>query len=347
MCEIVSWNEISDRFREGLILGNGASIAVSDTFAYTTIFGEAVTLGHITPQLEQIFEHLDTADFELVLNMLMHAARINEALEIADNAETTQAYEQLRNALVQTIGAIHPGYQFARDYLLNIAEFSRHFETIASLNYDLILYWAMLLGNDEWGAHWLKDCFIGREFDSDWERFRNPHGNADSSTLVFYPHGNLVLATDLVGAEYKMGAGDFAGLLDTVTRSWEDGRYTPLFVSEGASEQKLAAIRRSSYLSTVYDDVLPELGSRIAIYGWSIGDNDRHILHAIAKADPVEIAVSVDPDKDRDALDDQCADIERKLKRHLGNRDLAVTFYDRGSGGCWCHDDWGDEEIPF
>ena len=94
-----------------------------------------------------------------------------------------------------------------------MAEFMKRFETVLSLNYDLLVYWAMLKGNDEYG-NWFKDGFIDEgRFDNDYEVLREPLG-AERATLVFYPHGNLILATDLIGDEVKLSRSGEKYVLD-------------------------------------------------------------------------------------------------------------------------------------
>jgi hypothetical protein len=68
--------------------------------------------------------------------------------------------------------------------------FASAFPTVVSLNYDLTLYWAMLLFNAANGS-WFKDAFHDGEFQTDWEYLLRPYGHAAGATLVFYPHGSL------------------------------------------------------------------------------------------------------------------------------------------------------------
>ena len=325
MSKIADWSKIADDFREGLILGNGASIALHQPFAYQSLLEQARKNGFIERSVQDIFHHLQTEDFERVLWMLWHTSRVNMALKIKDT-KTQKAYESLRSALVRTVTDIHPAYTMVSDGLSCVATFMTRFETVISLNYDLIVYWAMLLKK-----RLIKDCFHYGEFNSDWEHYRKPNGNASSSTLVFYPHGNLALATDLNGRERKLTA-DFPHLLETATSEWESGKYTPLFVSEGTSMQKVAAIGRSHYLKTVYDTVLPRLGKRVAILGWSLSKSDTHILRAICRGKLAEVAVSVLTSNPN--FEDKCAEIRRKI-RDASNSRVKVVFFDANSQGCW------------
>ena len=41
--------------------------------------------------------------------------------------------------------------------------------------------------------------------------------------------------------------------------------------------RKVAAIRRSHYLTNVYEEVLPVLGERLVVYGWSFDERDQMV----------------------------------------------------------------------
>ena len=80
---IPNWNDIAGEFRgAGLILGNGASIAVSDNFNYPSIFDKAREEGYINDSLERIFNDLHTKDFESVLRELWHSKGINRVFNL-------------------------------------------------------------------------------------------------------------------------------------------------------------------------------------------------------------------------------------------------------------------------
>lgn len=330
--DIYNWKDIQDKFAEGIVLGNGASIAVDDSFSYSSLFSTAKDSALITEHLNKIFTHLETEDFELVLRMLWHTYHINQALEIEDS-ETSSAYKELREALIHAVKKIHIEYEEAKQHLLSIAEFLKRFHTVASLNYDVLVYWAMLFANSEWSQRWFKDCFINGEFEENWDWLREPYGIADGSTLVFYPHGNLVLASDIFGGETKVASTDSDYLIDSVAQKWTSGHYSPLFVSEGTSTQKLHAISRSPYLKSVYDKVLGDLGSRIVFFGWSVSEQDEHILKAICSNEGLRaVAVSVIVTDD---VDEKCSIIEKRIEKYANTEKLEIVFFDAKSNGCW------------
>ena len=100
MADIHPWSSLAGKFKDALILGNGASIAIDPRFSYFSLFESAAERGLITENIKRIFHHLETEDFELVLRMLWHAFHINKALKIEDNA-TSATYSELRTALVR------------------------------------------------------------------------------------------------------------------------------------------------------------------------------------------------------------------------------------------------------
>ena len=153
------------------------------------------------------------------------------------------------------------------------------------------------------------------------------------SNIGFHPHGSLAVARDYLGDETKLAVGAGGDLLDTITRRWVSGRYVPVFVSEGTSQQKVAAIRRSHYLTNVYEDVLPALGEGLVVYGWSFDERDQHVLDAIAANPPKRMAVSVftgQPDGDQQAF---CHQVLKVTGRSLPGTE--VKFFDSRSPGCW------------
>lgn len=188
----------------------------------------------------------------------------------------------------------------------------------------------MLLFN-EWHGTWFKDAFRDGEFQTDWKYIRWRYGSAEGATLVFYPHGNLSLTRNHIGEETKIsaGAGD---LLSTITGRWSSGRYVPIFVSEGTSKEKVAAIRRSRYLRIVLEEVLPELVENIVVYGWSFDERDQHVLDALSTNPQEHMAVSVFTGQSDAEQQAYCHHVLRAINRSMPG--TTVTFFDSQSSGC-------------
>jgi hypothetical protein len=135
--------------RRHALLGNGFSRAWrDDVFCYDALFGQA-NFADLPPAARQAFDALNTTDFEVVIRALQQASRLagvyapaNPELSTAIAADAVA----LRELLVSTIAARHPArpgdieparYQACRTFLAN-------FKNIYTLNYDLLLYWALM-----------------------------------------------------------------------------------------------------------------------------------------------------------------------------------------------------------
>lgn len=328
---ILPWNAIAANYRGTILLGNGASISVSRTFSYGSLLDHARDHGLFTQDVHQLFQFFQTSDFELVLRVVWQASNVNRTLQIADD-RTHAAYLRIRECLIQAVREVHPEHGAVSQHLPNIYRFLKPFDTVLSLNYDLVLYWATTYGLDIEDGHAFKDCFLGGGFFADdWQRLRQPIGRERTTTLVFYPHGSLVLCRDRVEQELKIHKQQ-AGLLEAILNLWRGEAVVPLFVSEGTWQQKVTSIQSSYYLSTVFREVLPSPRESLVIYGWGLGDHDVHILQRMAMSGVRRVAVSV-------FGQDQgfCNRAHHIITGILGPY-TQVEFFDSQSAGCWNHD---------
>jgi hypothetical protein len=330
MYQINDWNNICAEYnRSTLILGNGASIAVSRQFNYQSLLEHAFNNNLLNNEhINELFYFFETNDFELILRRIWQAHNVNQIFRI-NNTNLSQVYEEIRNGLIATVRSIHPSYQEVEPFLNNIYNFIKQFDTIISLNYDLIIYWALMHGLNINDGFSLKDCFINRNFDENWKRFREPiYGNRFTS-LIFYLHGNLALGKNFHGNEYKI-ENNGINLLNLILDSWSRMETVPLFISEGTAKQKINSIHNSFYFSTIYREVLPEPKDSLVIYGWGIGPQDLHLLEKLRNCGIRNIAVSVYNNNQ-----DYCQYINATLQRHFGN--INIQFFDSNSSNCWIH----------
>ncbi|ENT27999.1 hypothetical protein C037_02106 [Brucella suis 63/198] len=170
----------------------------------------------------------------------------------------------------------------------------------------------------------------GGTFNDDWQRFRQPIRGERSTSLVFYPHGSLVLCRNLVEQERKIhNLQD--GLLEAVLQCWQDGQVVPLFVSEGTWSQKITSIQNSYYLSTVYREVLKSQRDTLVVYGWGFAEQDIHLLQRMNGTGINRVAVSV-------FRGDQayCNRVFQIIHDVLGAH-VEVEFFNSESPGCWIH----------
>jgi hypothetical protein len=324
-----AWEDISGEFSEGLLLGNGASIAVDSRFSYKSLYEKAVTNNFIRPEVQKIFDEYEINDFEAILEAVENAQRVNSALLIKEK-KTAASYRIVKNALIRTIQSIHPGQSAVLGRLNNATDFLRKFDVVLSLNYDLLLYWTILHANQDNPRMKFKDCFVGSgySFKYDWEEMEKTIRGESKSILCFYPHGNLAIVRDNYGEDTKVIAG--AKLLSSIVRKWNTG-FSPLFVSEGTSLQKLASIRVSSYLSRVYNSVLPNVGETLVIYGTSFQRNDEHIYKALIEGNVKKVAISIHkPSNSNWQL--RCKEIDTMLNKIKA---IEIKFFDAESKGAW------------
>jgi len=180
-------------------------------------------------------------------------------------------------------------------------------------------------------GHSFKDCFVQDGMFSDcWQSLRNPYlySAEKNVTLVFYPHGNLILCRNASDREFKIhSAGE--GLLRAIFDEWRNEKIVPLFVSEGTIEQKTSSIQKSDYLSTVYREALTESKTKLTIFGWSIADHDLHLLRQMHETGIQQVAISVFRKNQ-----DYCHHTYRAIRTCLGS-DIHIDFFDSESPECW------------
>jgi len=273
-----------------------------------------------------LFDYFKTNDFELVLRLFWQAHNINRALRVPDD-KTYGAYQNIRDCLITAVRDVHLEHDNVREALPKIHDFLMSFRTVISLNYDLLVYWATTYGLNFQSDHVFKDCFPSGVFDDNWQRFRQTY-REKSNTLVFYPHGNLILCRNTTEQERKVYI-DQEDLLRTIFNEWRKEQIVPLFVSEGTSSQKISAIRNSHYLSTVYREVLTEPKSTLTIFGWSMGEQDHHLLRQMTGIGIQRVAVSVFR-KNQDYCHHACQVIHRFFGGHVH-----VDFFESESSECW------------
>jgi hypothetical protein len=327
--EIADWDT--------LVLGNGASIAIDRRFAYRSLYEVAFDEGMLDPNLRRVFKLLRTRDFERVMELLASAQRVNQILD-PNNTKAEASYQALQRALIGAVKSVHPKYEDVRPHLGQISTFMKQFTTVVSLNYDLIVYWAMMHENKSTALRF-SDGFLHSQYEEDHHWLQHMPGGGEA-TLVYYPHGSLTLATDLSSNESKLAAQSSGLLLDTIEKAWNRQGVIPLFVSEGSDDQKRSAIGRSRYLQIVSHSVLPK-GCNIVTYGWSLSDNDQHITsRLVSSGDVSHIAVGIHKDgKSKDTLNEECAAIAAAIARSIPKRGSrpSICYFDSSSDTCWIY----------
>jgi hypothetical protein len=301
---LLGWLEQAPPVRAGktarlhLLLGNGFSIAYSfDKFSYSGLLDHAETEGYIGPISQVFFRQLGTQDFELVVKKLQDGA---DALDLMDAHGFAQPIAQLRReatdlkeALARVLAGVHPERpgDISDDAYLRVRQFIEPFANVYTTNYDLLLYWALM-------KKFPAADMVDRRSD---DGFRDPgYPNAPHVTwdylkphkqCIHYLHGALHLFR--AGAELKKltWVRTDEPLIDQIRGELEVD-YFPMYVSEGDSDAKLAAIATSDYLSKGLRS-LAAIGGGLVTYGLSFSANDRHLMNAIVRSNVTRLAVGL------------------------------------------------------
>ena len=350
MPRIYEWSEIKDEFTDSLLVGNGGSMALSNNFVYKSLYEKATEKENLDQATQHVFSKFynDSHDFERVLYRLWQANYINDLFSVSDEEKQKikDGYNLIQKALLKAVKDIHPDHRELKGQLFLVGKYLSHFKTVFSLNYDLIMYWSMLEYNDQY-KNVLKDGFITSDLliynskvfaKNRIEILKKPYTGNNSATLVFYPHGNLILhRTKSREGKIQGHKASYTSILETIADFWEENNSLPLFVSEGTYQEKLEVISSSNYLSYVIHEELPNGGDSLVIYGWGIGKQDTHILEQIARGTYQQIAVSVyKGNKEDEQINREVEEIVQRIISTAKNIDEDnIKFFDAQSAGCW------------
>jgi len=240
---------------DGLLLGNGASIAVSQKFSYASLLGYA----QLSPEAHNVFATLDTTNFELVLDALRVSARVCESVGHGpDDAE--DLHDEVRKSLFGAVNDVHPEHhEVSGARLKAFADCMLQYSVTFTTNYDLLPYWAImegLVGVKDY--FWNADCTFDALDTELW-----------GGSAILYLHGGMHLYQDAVTGV----TGKWKGLRLLDVAATRHRTRSPLVVSE----DKLRSIRRSDFLSFAYRE-LAEFSQPLVIFGHGLGQSDQHII---------------------------------------------------------------------
>jgi hypothetical protein len=328
-----------------VFLGNGFSRACkNDIFSYDALFDRANFVS-LSSFAESAFDALGTRDFEHVIEALHAAADILSLYRKGEDDLCRILQDDadgLREVLVRTIAGSHPdllsdisddSYKACKLFLVN-------FKKIFTLNYDLLLYWAVMRQE------------IIPEIACD-DGFRRPESGVEQYVTweidhnfnqnVYYLHGALHFFD--AGAELQKYTWSNTGirLTDQIRIALKEGKY-PLFVAEGKTEDKLKRIKHNAYLTKAFDS-FSRIGGALFVFGHSLARNDEHFLKLIEKGRVNQLFVSIfgDPNSatnkkiiNRALLIAKFrADLNATKRKKKDQIDLDVFFYDAQSAKVW------------
>lgn len=332
------WAEIADSADwAGLLIGNGASIAVWDDFRYDSLYevGASTDVEHpLSVDDRALFEAFVTKNFELVLSSLKTARAVNEALQ-QETALLEERYESVQQALFDAVHQVHvPWDRVGIRTIPKLFKALRSYKYVYSTNYDLLAYWASM----EKGGDGFLDFFwtSGSYFDplntEVWE-------SRELWTRLFFLHGGIHLRRVQGGGTRKLTSAG-GSLLDQFATSADDNE-SPLLISEGTSDDKLKSILSSDYLSFAHFEFTRHEGG-LVVFGHSLSDSDNHLVKPMSNWRRNPVAVALRPSDHDDEIIEAKARIRARLAplqdvsffdsttHPLGSADLVPRRWRRG-----------------
>lgn len=319
-----------------LLLGNGFSISCRpNAFTYGALLNEA-TFDDADGDMTSVFSLLGTTDFERVIEMLRLAAALVDEYEPGSSIGTRLRHdaEVVREALAVTLAARHPDLPFditTAEYTA-ARTFLSHFKNVYTLNYDMLLYWAVMQDldppvatNDGFGA--------GNDPAADyvvWEPYLDFR-----QQRLFFLHGGLHLYDS--GHEISKITWSRTGipLVEQIRDALAANQY-PLIVTEGTSREKEAKILHNAYLNHALRS-FAKIQKVLFIHGHSLAPNDQHIFRRIeeGRLDRLYVSLFGNPNSDSNRQVIERANWMATNRSNVGDRPLVVRFYDAQTARAW------------
>ena len=352
-----AWKQAGRHKNRHLLLGNGFSIACEPSiFSYSSLFEKAKK--SMSPTLIRVFDAMNTQDFEEVIRVLQRSGQIVVLYDSElGSIKKRMVFDacNLKEELIRAVANQHPArpsdiddakYQACRTFLAHFigGDSKEKKGKIYTLNYDLLLYWA-LLHEDEW-----EDGTAGPVLKPD-DGFRKDRADPEADYVIWhgetsahkqnihYLHGALHLFD--AGHELKkftwIGTGE--PLTEQVKKALEEDRF-PLFVAEGDSEGKIAKIRHNAYLHHSFKSFASmcaaEGQTALFVFGHSFSDNDRHVLDRIGRSKLAHVYVSLfgDPNSESNSAIRGAVGKIASLRKSSETK-LKIDFFEAESAKVW------------
>lgn len=355
---IISFDEAiadSEQYsKRHLLLGNGFSIGCrTDIFHYASLYGEA-DFSKI-PEAKQVFKTLQTQDFEVAIRALESSSKVFPIYAPNDTASASKMDQHamdLKDLLVSTIAENHPLYpsvisdtEFSacRKFLGHFLAPDRGDGYVFTLNYDLLLYWALMHDDNPLDKDVVKfeknDSFGNDEDDPEADYVVWQGETAANTANVLFLHGALHLFDSGPELQKYTWIRKRQPLVDQAREAIEANKF-PLFVAEGTSVQKKEKIRHNAYLYQCLKVLTKKALTRshcFFIFGHSLAENDDHIFKRLGKGYFKKLYVGIFGDA---GTPENIKVIERakKIASLRNKHPLEVAFFDSSTANVWGND---------
>lgn len=339
------YSEVKPSFfgKKHLLLGNGFSSSLRrDIFSYSALKeGLAVEMFSIGDEIKNLFNLIKYDDFEELIHRMNLARPIVEAYD-GDHQNVADDADKLREGLVDSIGRKHPMHPFdsiTDEHYSNCKSFLKNFNSIFTLNYDLLLYWVI---NRTSLTYKFRDGFT-RVAEGEPLVWKGEGQN------LHYLHGGLHIYKtnwskidelsddenfdfDYIKIERTVNGGN---LVDQIQEKLRHEFY-PLTVAEGDSDAKKAKILSEKILRQSYFELKKCKGD---LYTFGLGldkDQDNHILDALCVSDISKLYIGV-----FECTFDVLNRINSKLRdvnnrrREKGVPEIKIFFFDSRTISPW------------
>ena len=287
--ELEDWNQLRTSTPcSGLLIGNGASMAVWHDFYYDSLFDKAKSVAEkpLSQTELSVFEALGTRNFEHVLSALKTASKVNKALAI-NSASPRKRYYAIKEALINCTQDIHIPWRLMQpDTLACWHEELARYATVYCSNYDLLAPWAVMQAPKQFN-----DLFnaSGSTFELSASAAKG------KTTRMLYLHGALHLVRNQEGKARKITASEPTLLSNfAINHSISALDDVPLFVSETSSDDKRKSIRQSDYLSFCHEQLMAHKDA-LCIFGHSLSEQDQHLIDALRLAPLKTLCIAIYP----------------------------------------------------
>ena len=276
----LSWPQVQTNLSStsSILLGNGFSISCDLAFKYNNLVALAKSDFKLSAEAEEIFNGLDTTNFEEVLRDMESACQIATMYGCSTPCKAVQSIKDdvanTKNALIGAITKVHGSYpdrfSLSDTQKDNCGKFLSQFKFIYTLNYDFLLYWV-----------WLHEFEKGNFKGGDGFNYYQYFDGLPAAGGFRFLHGALHLYTSSgFTCKHKSTQGKET-LLKRVTEGLLVNQY-PLFVAEGTSLKKMKGIKSNDYLRACFDE-FSQVSSDLVVFGCALGATDKHFVDAISK----------------------------------------------------------------
>lgn len=273
------------------LFGNGFSMAYDkNIFSYNALSKFIENTGD--PIIRNLFEKLNTKNFELIMQQLDNFCEIAEIF--SDDKTLVPkikiASEKLKNSLIDAVKELHPEHVFtipeekSQACISFLQEYLNKGGFVFSTNYDLLPYWVLMRNNarkaiDGFGRDLETNLDSGEFIDpDDFEYSELRWGKYKEDQTIFYLHGTLPIfdtGTNIIKVEYDSEHYLLQNISERINR-----KEYPIFVTAGNGKEKLTHIMHNKYLTFCYDKLCNIRGSLVT-FGFNFGEYDTHIIDAI------------------------------------------------------------------